>query len=1089
MASEDPLLHDTLYPIVDRLLAIYPLPKEEEETPHPEMAEFHSFVHETIMEYLKSPSGIRSSILMLKSVAQHSPERLELYAPALLKLLSKLSRDHATSDARSPDYEATVRLIIMTLKICQTASTFSSEQRRQYLANLLVLVDKSTSAHLCQFLLDMGREWALQRRDAYPTMKEKANLLTKMAAFETRGTELFNQFLELIYEIYSEPSLRRSELTSRLEPAFMLGCRSNDTSLRERFIDLLDSSIPRSLMSRLTYILAVQSWESLADHNWIYLSLDLLLSSIDAEMPLSSSPSVIFQQTASPMAQTIANSTVRDVVRPMRRLLFYDIQAAQDTWVSVFSAVWSLLSRKEQTDITSHMVMLLSRDYHIRQSELRPNVIQGLLEGIHVCRPAMSLPAHLVKYLAKMFCSWHVGLEYLQCSLESVRDDDVSARDSTYDALAELYAEIAEEDMFYGLWRRRSIHHETNVAITYEQNGMWPEAQIAYEQAQSKARDGLIAFTESEYCLWEDHWITATEKMQQWDILFDLARADGNGELLLEAAWRCKDWAEKDQLAVVEEQLQQMSAVATPRRRVYEAFITLVKSPGAVEKNVEFTRILEDAMQLSLRKWIAFPAKMSSCHIPLLQHFQQFVELQEAVQIFGSLSTTSVQNIERKSADLKLVLQAWRERLPNLHDDISVWSDLIAWRQNVFSSINKHYIPIINAPQQGNTSNAANTYGYRGYHETAWIINRFAHVARKHDLFEVAQQSLTKIYELPNIEISEAFLKLREEARCRLQVPERLVDGLNLINNTNLIYFSTPQKAEFYTLKAMFYSALGQPDDADNCFGQAVQLDMNVAKAWAEWGRFNDKLFTNAPSEHKHATQAVTCYLQAAGLYKNAKSRPLLTSVLWLLSLDDSVGTVAQAFTKFTGDRALWYWINLVPQLLFSLSFQEGPQAFKLLLELARAHPQVRAILCFMHHQLTFSRPQGVFFPLRTLREDHAMLKKSAEHARQMKLQQGVDSEVANAELAEIMKRPEGKYVDDLVAQVKTNNPLLALTLENIVEQFANRFKATPEEEIYRFTFMLLQDAVQVRSLCLLLHDLYSTLGVECQSSCRKPRR
>ena len=106
-----------------------------------------------------------------------------------------------------------------------------------------------------------------------------------------------------------------------------------------------------------------------------------------------------------------------------------------------------------------------------------------------------------------------------------------------------------------------------------------------------------------------------------------------------------------------------------------------------------------------------------------------------------------------------------------------------------------------------------------------------------------------------------------------------------------------------------------------------------------------------------------------------------------------------------------------------------------------------------------------------------------------MKLQQGVDAEVANAELAEIMKRPEGKYVDDLVAQVKTNNPLLALTLENIVEQFANRFKATPEEEIYRFTFMLLQDAVQVRSLCLLLHDLYSTLGVECQSSCRKPRR
>ena len=326
MTSEDPLLHETLYPIVDRLLALYPLPKEDEESSHPEMAEFHSFVHDTITEYLKSPSGIRSSILMLKSVAQHSPERVELYAAALMKLLSKLTRDHAAaSDIRSPEYEGTVRLIMMTLKICQNAASFASEQRRTYLASLMLLVEKSNSPHLCQFLLDMARDWALVKRDAYPTMKEKAMLLQKMATFETRGLELFNQFLELIYDIYSQASLRRSELTSRLEPAFMLGCRSKDTSLRERFMDLLDSSIPRSLMSRLTYILAVQSWDSLSDHNWIYLALDLLLSSVDVEMPLSASPNVLFAQTASPMAQSIANSTIRDVVRPMRRLLFYDI--------------------------------------------------------------------------------------------------------------------------------------------------------------------------------------------------------------------------------------------------------------------------------------------------------------------------------------------------------------------------------------------------------------------------------------------------------------------------------------------------------------------------------------------------------------------------------------------------------------------------------------------------------------------------------------------------------------------------------------------------------------------------------------------
>lgn len=84
-----------------------------------------------------------------------------------------------------------------------------------------------------------------------------------------------------------------------------------------------------------------------------------------------------------------------------------------------------------------------------------------------------------------------------------------------------------------------------------------------------------------------------------------------------------------------------------------------------------------------------------------------------------------------------------------------------------------------------------------------------------------------------------------------------------------------------------------------------------------------------------------------------------------------------------------------------------------------------------------------------------------------MRLAAGGDADTANVELAELIKRPEAKFVDELVAQVKSNNPLLALTLENTVEQFASRFKATPEEEIYRFTFMLLQDAVQVRSFCM----------------------
>jgi transformation/transcription domain-associated protein len=474
---------------------------------------------------------------------------------------------------------------------------------------------------------------------------------------------------------------------------------------------------------------------------------------------------------------------------------------------------------------------------------------------------------------------------------------------------------------------------------------MWEHASVMYENAQAKSRAGALAFSEQEYCLWEDHWILAAEKLQQWDTLYEFARSEGNQELMLESAWRTKNWPEN--CDTLEEQVNALPEAATPRRRVFEAFIALLKVPSAVEKNVEFTKILEDAMQLTLRKWVALPANLSPAHIPLLQHFQQFVELQEAVKIFGSLSTTSSQNLEKKSSDLKLVLQAWRERLPNVHDDISIWSDLVAWRQNVFHAINKTYIPLIIPAPQSNGAGNTNTYGFRGYHETAWIINRFAHVARKHDLLDVCFALLNKIYTLPNIEISEAFLKLREQARCHYQKPNDLQAGLEVINNTNLMYFSTAQKAEFYTLKGVFHARFNRNEEATAAFGQAVQLDMSQAKSWAEWGKYNDRMFKEMPMDMSHASSAVSCYLQAIGLYKSGKSRPLLTRVLWLLSVDDANLSISRAFDTYKGEAAFWYWITLIPQLCLSLGYREFKQARYILLNLAKLYPQVcKRLIC-----------------------------------------------------------------------------------------------------------------------------------------------
>src|SRR5699024_1855277 len=144
-----------------------------------------------------------------------------------------------------------------------------------------------------------------------------------------------------------------------------------------------------------------------------------------------------------------------------------------------------------------------------------------------------------------------------------------------------------------------------------------------------------------------------------------------------------------------------------------------------------------------------------------------------------------------------------------------------------------------------------------------------AHVARKHNMPEVCISQLTKIYTLPNVEIQEAFLKLREQAKCHYQNPHEMHTGLDVISNTNLVYFGAQQKAEFFTLKEMFFAKLNVQDDANQAFATAVQIDLYLAKAWAEWGYFNDRRYKEHPEEMLYASNAISCYLQAAGLYKN----------------------------------------------------------------------------------------------------------------------------------------------------------------------------------------------------------------------------
>jgi transformation/transcription domain-associated protein len=61
------------------------------------------------------------------------------------------------------------------------------------------------------------------------------------------------------------------------------------------------------------------------------------------------------------------------------------------------------------------------------------------------------------------------------------------------------------------------------------------------------------------------------------------------------------------------------------------------------------------------------------------------------------------------------------------------------------------------------------------------------------------------------------YPQVREQAKAFLQKPEDHMQGLNLINSTNLDYFQPQHQAEMINLKAQFFSILGDSDAGVLC--------------------------------------------------------------------------------------------------------------------------------------------------------------------------------------------------------------------------------------------------------------------------------
>ncbi|XP_010444949.1 PREDICTED: transformation/transcription domain-associated protein-like [Camelina sativa] len=841
-----------------------------------------------------------------------------------------------------------------------------------------LLSEKGTDSSVLICVLDMLKRWAEDdfgktslsgSSGAFLTQKDIVSFLQKLAQVDKQHfssvalDEWDKAYLQLLYGLCADstkyPLALRQEISLKVERHSMLGLRARDPDMRRKFFLLYHESLGKNLFARLQYIIQNQDWEAMGDVFWLKQGLDLLLAILIEEKPItlapnsarvvpllsSQNPGTHYQPPAMPEgpeevgsmfdsivmkhAQFLSAASklqVADVVIPLRELAHTDANVAYHLWVLVFPIVWATLHKEEQKALAKPMISLLSKDYHKKQQGHRPNVVQALLEGLQLSHPQPRMPSELIKYIGKTYNAWHLALTLLETHVMLFTNESRCA-----ESLAELYRLLNEDDRRFGLWKNRSNTTESRAGLSMVQHGFWQRAQSLFYQAMVKATQGTYNNTvpKAEMCLWEEQWLHCATQLGQWDALVDFGKSTENYEILLDSLWKAPDWAYLKDHVIPKAQVEE-----TPKLRLVQACFALHEKNANGVGDAE--NIVGKGVDLALEQWWQLPEMSLHARVPLLQQFQQLVEVQESSRIYVDITNGSkvpgnaaVGGQGNHYADLKDILETWRLRTPNEWDNMTIWYDMLQWR-------NEMYNVVIDAFKDFITSNTQ--LHHLGYRDKAWNVNKLARIARKQGLYDVSVQILEKMYGHSQMEVQEAFVKIKEQAKAHLETKGELATGLNLVNSTNLEFFLAKNKAEIFRLKGDFHLKLNDTEGANIAYSNAITLFKNLPKGWISWGNYCEMAYQET-QEEIWLEYAVSCFLQGIR-FGVSNSRSHMARVLYLLSFDTANEHVGRTFDKHLDQVPHWVWLSWIPQLLLSLQRTEAPHCKLVLMKIAAVFPQ-----------------------------------------------------------------------------------------------------------------------------------------------------
>ena len=403
LASTDPRIIRLVHGLFSRLMTIFSTEPSSSTVAsrYTELDKLYGLVGKYVLDGLNNYESsdatlgtIFGPLWMLKAACTNNESYIDRLMMPFMKVLYKMVNIHLNGKQTQMDHFNDLLIVNLNL-VRNRVGVMDLETRKLFVGTILVgLIEKTQEVKIIKAILTILEEWVKNKDPSLvnqqPNLREKSILLVRlMQNVEKRfhcEIDVNAQFLELICFVYQDEVLKLTELTSKLEPAFLSGLRFIQPQIRIKFFEVFDESMNRRLLDRFLYIVCSQGWNMIGPHYWIKQCIQLLIVTVNPVMPIQ----IINEEIRLPSITFLINLLDNED----QRKFFNDTaikEESQDLWEDTKEDLMDVDMPNIDSpgdDITarsSTLTEFIIKHAHFLESTKKIQTKQFLTSAVHLC--------------------------------------------------------------------------------------------------------------------------------------------------------------------------------------------------------------------------------------------------------------------------------------------------------------------------------------------------------------------------------------------------------------------------------------------------------------------------------------------------------------------------------------------------------------------------------------------------------------------------------------------------------------------------------------------------------------------------------